>query len=186
MSMIERFTRAERSLHWAMALTVFFLLGTGFVIWNDWDRHIRLFGFRYGQAHFWVGAVVFIAAPLLFLALRRRRVVGHSTRFNAGQQLNLRAMQASLPFMLVTGTILHFGKAMHLSRELAGAIKLVHLGSAGLIALAVAGHVGMVIKHRRLITGMLTGRVPQDAVPAWSTGPVTLADEIAQDEAMSR
>ena len=79
-------------------------MGAGFVIWNDWDRHIRLFGFRYGQAHFWVGAVVFIAAPLLFLALRRRRVVGHSTRFNAGQQLNLRAMQASLPFMLVTGT----------------------------------------------------------------------------------
>jgi cytochrome b subunit of formate dehydrogenase len=171
MTMIERFTRPERFLHWTTALTVFFLLGTGFWMWMGWSRGHTLAGFKYGQIHFWVGAIVFVAAPLLFLAFRRRRVDGHETRFNAGQKVNLVAVQAALTFMLASGTVLHFAKAWGLTRDLSNVIKTLHLGSAGLIALLVAGHLLMVLKHWRRIQGMLTGRLPQEALEDRSPAP---------------
>ena len=173
--MIERFTRAERALHWSLALTTFFLMGTGFWIWMGWARGHQLLGFKYGLIHFWVGGTVFLAAPLLFLALRRRRVAGHATRFNPGQKLNLLAMQVTLPFMLATGTALHFGKLVGIPREVRQLLKLVHLGAAGLITLAVLAHVFLVLKHRGLIRGMVTGHVAPEAVPDWSKEPVSPA-----------
>ncbi|MDB5102028.1 MAG: Prokaryotic cytochrome b561 [Cyanobacteria bacterium RYN_339] len=168
MRMIERFTRAERALHWSTALTVFFLMGSGFWMWMGWAKGHTLVGFRYAQVHFWVGAVVFVGAALLFLAFGRRRVAGHETRFNTGQKVNLLAMQAALPFMLVSGTVLHFAKGWGLSRDLSNVVKLLHLGSAGLIALAVVGHIVLVVTHRRLIRGMVVGSVAPTDVPHWT------------------
>jgi cytochrome b subunit of formate dehydrogenase len=162
--MIERFTRAERCLHWSLAAAIAFLMFTGFYIWNHWHRGLAIFGFRYTQAHFWVGAAVFTLAPLLFLALRRRHVAGHATRFNQGQRLNLLAMQVALPFMLATGTALHFGKAVGIPREVGQVLQLLHLGAAGLTTLAVAAHLVMVARHRHLLRGMLTGWIVSPAL----------------------
>jgi cytochrome b subunit of formate dehydrogenase len=171
---IERFTLAERLLHWSNAAAILFLGLTGVLIWQDLDDW-RPAGINLiSEGHFWLGGGTVVAGALLFLALRRARVTAAAQRFNPQQTLNLRAVQLVLAEMVATGTLLHFGKVWHLTKPLRATIKQIHLMSAAFVGILVAGHLVMVLlvpKNRGLLLGMWQGAITrataERATPRW-------------------
>jgi len=174
---IERFTRSERRYHWANALAILFLGLTGSLIWQDLD-HWRPGGVNVlVQSHVWLGGGLLVLSALVFRFFRRGSVPNAARRFNLGQRVNLRAFQALLTWMVLTGFVLNYAKAWGLSRPVRHQIAEVHLFSAATVGLLVLGHLAMVFlvpKNRGIVQAMLTGRVDravlERSTPEWLAG----------------
>lgn len=170
---LERFTMAERMLHWSNAFGVLFLGTTGAIIWQDLDDW-RIAGINVlSEGHFWLGGGTVLVGAIAFLLLRRRRLAHAEARFNPLQRLNLRVIQAALVWMLATGTLLHFGKAWALSKPFRQSLKQVHLVSAAAVSALVLVHLIQVLivpKNRGLLMGMVTGWVDRATAERASAG----------------
>lgn len=160
---VERFTGGERALHWATALAVILLLGSGFLIWQKLDDWEILEVNVISQGHVWLGGLLLVGAALAFqLWGRRRRVPRPVQRFNAGQRLALRFVQAALGLMTATGAILYLREFVEMSKPFRRLVKQAHLLTAGAVAVFVVMHLVMVLlvpKNRGLLRGMITGRL---------------------------
>jgi cytochrome b subunit of formate dehydrogenase len=190
---LERFTLAERRLHWLNALAILLLAGTGAVIWRDWDKwriaHVNVIS----QGHVWLGGGLLVATLLGFAFFRRRRVLQCKQRFNPGQRLNLLAFQVLIPFMIASGVVINWSRALGLDKHARGLVKEAHLLSAGAIALLVLAHLAMVFlvpKNRGILAAMLTGRIPRDVIarvaPQWLSALDTPANPPEAPQPVSR
>ncbi len=127
-----RFSRTERTLHWANAVFFFFLLATGLILYLP--SLSVLVGRRplMQSLHFWSGIVWVVVLALIVLGGDRRgvaRTAGEidgfdgddwrwltgrkpapQGRFNAGQKLNTILTAAFLVLFLVSGLLLWFGE----------------------------------------------------------------------------
>lgn len=175
---LERFTPAERWLHWTIACAMLFNLSTGFLIWRQLDDAWKPFGINIvSNGHVWLGGGTIVLAVLVFalFALRgRRRVAGSGQRFNLGQAINLRLVQGLVVWMAGTGLLVRFGGGFGLARQLRHQILQVHLVGAALFLAAIVGHLVMVFvvpKNRGIHAGMLTGHLDRTlaerAHPTW-------------------
>lgn len=186
-SRIERFTLAERVLHWGTALAMLILGSTGIAIWQEADKW-RPRGFNViSQGHFWLGGGLLVVGALAFRVFRRGHVVSPGDRFNPLQLANLRIFQLTLLWMSCSGIVLRFAKDWGLAKPLRHTIAEVHLVSAAAVGVLVAFHLVQVLavpKNRGILAGMLTGWVDRAVAgrvnPRWSalsqpTDPARLA-----------
>jgi cytochrome b subunit of formate dehydrogenase len=172
--MVERFTRGERTYHWLNALAVFILGTTGFALWWHFDK-FKWHGLEVVQnVHYWLGAGLLSAASLGFMRLRRRHIARAEARFSVGQRFNLRAFQAMLSYMVLSGLVVEFKRVLGLARPVSRLILQTHLYSAMGIAVLIAAHVFMVLvvkKNRGIVKGMWHGHVErqvlQSSSPTW-------------------
>lgn len=173
--LIERFTLGERLLHGGVATAVLALLGSGVLVWQKADEW-ELWGVNVvSQGHVWLGGGLLVAAVAAYMLWGRRRQVSHaSRRFNAGQRVALRAVQAVLGFLLASGVLLYLREFIQMAKPVKTAVRQAHLLGAGAIALFLLAHLAMVLavpKNRGLLRGMLSGRVRRDvarrASPGW-------------------
>jgi cytochrome b subunit of formate dehydrogenase len=171
---MERFTVAERSLHWATVASVAVLLVTGTLVWLDLD-HFRPSGINVVvQTHALLGGGGLLVAALAFCLFRRRHVVGEKKRLNTGQNANLRVMQLLLLTQAVLGTTLYFGRALHLTKPRVELIGQIHFIVACVVVLAIAAHMVMVFvvrKNQGIFEGMWTGfvsrKIAERSCPDW-------------------
>jgi MprA protease rhombosortase-interaction domain-containing protein len=193
---IQRFTLAERLLHWNTAFSVLFLLATGAAIWQKADEWEVLGINVISQGHVWVGGLFLVAGVLAFALRRRRQAIPQAgLRFSLGQRLGLQVTRLSLLVMTVSGTVLYLRAWLPMSKPLLGLVRDVHFWSAVPVLAFVLVHLAMVLlvpKNRGLLRGMLTGRVARAVAvrvsPAWvaalealpsSPAPVTDGDPVA-------
>jgi formate dehydrogenase subunit gamma len=168
---VKRFSRTERTLHWANAAGFFLLLATGLVLYLP--RLSVLVGRRplIKDIHFWAG-IGWIAALLLVALLGDRRGLLRTardletlrpSRFNVGQKVNAILTAAFAILFLVSGLFLWLGER---DTEFRFASTVVlHDGllyaSLGLLV----GHLYLAVIHpatRHSLRGMTTGKVRED------------------------
>lgn len=162
MSDLNRFSKAERRLHWTTVLSVAILAVTGWFIWrkeDDWEINgINVLS----QSHVWVGALLLLVGAGLYLLSRRPKLPSAALRFNPGQRMSLRLTQALLGVMTVSGVALYLRSWIEMSKPVRTVLRQVHFFSGATLLALVALHVAMVLvvpKNRGLLRGMLTGRV---------------------------
>lgn len=81
-------------------------------------------------------------------------------KFNPGQKLNAAFTAAAMAVLAGTGTVMFFHT--HFPQWLKAGANLVHdLTALGLVVV-VAAHVGLGLRDRGALRGMVTGRVPRD------------------------
>jgi formate dehydrogenase subunit gamma len=195
---IERFTPAERSLHWTTALATMLLLGTGALIWRDLDKW-KVAGFKVVEmAHIWVGGLLLVAGILTYLMRQRRRIPHADKRFNLGQRLSLAASRLVFLVIMATGGTLVFRNVLDMAKPFRKMVKQIHFWSASAIAAFILAHLVMVLlvpKNRGLLRGMLTGRVARPVAtrvsPEWVAaldrdGGQAADDAVSAGEAPSR
>lgn len=174
MTYLERFTKAERLLHWSSASAVFLLLGTGALIWqhlDEWEiAEINVIS----QFHVWGAGLLLMATLVGFALWRRRRVPSAAKRFNPGQRAGLRVVQGLVGFLIASGVVLYAREFVTMAKPFKALVRELHLIGAGAIAAFVLAHLVMVFlvpKNRGLLQGMVTGRVPRDVAervsPRW-------------------
>lgn len=174
MSLFERFSKAERLLHWTTVVAVTLLGLTGWFIWrheDDWE----ILGINVlSQSHVVLGAGLLVAGLVLYLVMRGPRRSFAELRFNLGQQLSLRLTQALITMLTVSGTVLYLRSFLGLSKAVKGLVREVHFYSAAALLAFVGLHLVMVLvvpKNRGLVRGMWTGRVSRKVAlrvsPAW-------------------
>ena len=203
---IERFTRAERYVHWATTALMFVLIATGAILYND---QLAIYtGHRQFVAvvHLYCGFAlpVPMAAGVLSKAYRadarrlnrhtaqdlawlrhrawkRGRVEEHGLKvgkFNAGQKLNAAFLCGAILVMAGTGTIMWFQNLAGVSMRTGATF--VHDWLALAIGFDIIGHVYFAIGDRHARAGMRRGTVPR----SWAEKEHELwAQEIADEEA---
>lgn len=173
--LVERFTLGERLLHAGVATAVLALLGSGVLVWQKADEW-ELWGVNVvSQGHVWLGGGLLVAAVAAYMLWGRRRQAPHAARrFNPGQRVAMRAVQAVLGFLVASGVLLYLREFIQMAKPVKAAVRQAHLLGAGAIATFVLAHLVMVLavpKNRGLLRGMLSGRVSQDtarrASPGW-------------------
>lgn len=171
---VERFTGAERLLHWSTALAVLFLLITGALIWqhaDDWEiAGINVIS----QSHVWLGGLLLIGGTTAYALLRHRRIPFARQRFALKQKLGLRMMQGLLVVMTSSGTVLYLREFITMSKPFRSLVRQVHFWSMVPILAFVTAHllaILLVPRNRGLLRGMITGRVArkvaQRVSPQW-------------------
>jgi formate dehydrogenase subunit gamma len=185
--LIQRFTRAERYVHWATAVLMLILIGTGAILYND---QLAIYtGHRQFIAvlHLYCGFALPIpmAAGLFSKAYRAdvRRLNRHTAqdrlwlrhrawrpgraaqyglkvgKFNAGQKLNAAFQCGAILVMLGTGIIMWFQSLTAVS--LRTGATFVHDWLALAIGFVVIGHIWFAIADRHARAGMRHGSVPR-------------------------
>ena len=206
---IERFTRAERYIHWATAALMLVLIATGAILYND-QLAIYL-GHRQFIAvtHLYCGFALPIpmAAGVFSKAYRAdaRRLNRHTTqdrlwlrhrgwkpgrvrqhglkvgKFNAGQKLNAAFLCGAILVMVGTGTIMWFQSLTSVSTRTGATF--VHDWLAIAVGFVIIGHVRFAIADRHARAGMRWGTVPR----RWAEQEHGLwAQELAEQEARAR
>lgn len=181
---IKRFSRTERSLHWAHAAAFLALLATGLILYVP--RLSSLVGRRLliKDIHIYT-AVAWIVALVLIVAAGDRRSLRASVReidrfdeddvrwlrgrpapqgrFNAGQKLNATLTAAFAVLFAVSGTLLWYGERDH-RFQFASTIVLHDWLTYASLALFV-GHLYLSLiypKTRHALRGMTLGSVRRD------------------------
>lgn len=183
MKQLERFTQAERMLHWSNALSVFFLVITGIIIWQGEDEW-ELFGIDViSQSHSLLGGSLFIFGALAFLIFRRRHVAFAAKRFKPGQKRGLRFVQVLSVLMGLTGVILFLRQFIPMDKGFRAVVRNMHSNGMWVMAAVVAAHIGLVLlvpSNRKLLRGMVTGYVDPEvaakAVPEWAAAQGSAAE----------
>ena len=203
---IERFTRAERYVHWTTAVLMLVLIATGAILYNDqlaiYTGHRQFIA----VAHLYCGfALPLPMAAGLFskayradvhrlnrhtaedrLWLRRRawapgRAQEYRLRvgkFNAGQKLNAAFQCGAILVMVGTGTLMWFQNLVDVSTRTGATF--VHDWLAIAIGFVLIGHIRFAIADRHARAGMRHGTVPR----SWAEQEHDLwAREIAEHEA---
>jgi formate dehydrogenase subunit gamma len=184
---IERFTRAERYVHWATTVLMFALIATGAILYND---QLAIFtGHRQFIAvvHLYCGFALPIpmAAGVFSKAYRAdaRRLNRHTAqdrlwlrhqawkpgrvrqhalkvgKFNAGQKLNAAFLCGAILVMTGTGTLMWFQNLASVSMRTGATF--VHDWLALAIGFDLIGHIYFAIGDRHARAGMRQGSVPR-------------------------
>lgn len=202
---IERFTRAERCVHWATTALMLILIATGAILYNDqlaiYTGHRQFIAL----VHLYCGFALPIpmAAGVFSKAYRAdiRRLNRHTEqdrlwlrrggwkqghaeqhglrvgKFNAGQKLNSAFLCGAILVMAGTGTLMWFQNLAGVS-ERTGAT-FVHDWLALAIGFVIIGHVWFAINDRHARDGMRHGTVPR----SWAEQEHPLwAEEFAEQE----
>ena len=185
--LIERFTRAERYVHWATTVLMLVLIATGAILYND---QLAIYtGHRQFIAvlHLYCGLALPIpmAAGLFSKAYRAdaRRLNRHTAqdrlwlrhrawkpgrveeydlrigKFNAGQKLNAAFQCGAILVMVGTGTLMWFQSLASVS--LRTGATFVHDWLALAIGFVILGHIRFAIADRHARAGMRYGTVPR-------------------------
>jgi formate dehydrogenase subunit gamma len=184
---IERFTRAERALHWATAAVVLTAAITGLILYVG--PLTALVGRRNLVKDVHVVAGLAMPVPLVLAYAGRWRAavradvrrLGRWTRadrrwlwsrgreardqvgkFNAGQKANAAFVLGMIPVMVATGAIMRWYEPFDL-RYRTGAT-FVHDWTAIVTWVVVTGHIAFALADRGSLRGMLTGWVSR----AWA------------------
>jgi formate dehydrogenase subunit gamma len=203
---IERFTRAERCVHWATTALMLVLIATGAILYNDqlaiYTGHRQFIAMVHLYCGF--GLPVPMAAGLLSKAYRAdaRRLNRHTDqdrlwlkrrawvpgrveeyglkvgKFNAGQKLNAAFQCGAILVMAGTGVIMWFQNLTSVSTRTGATF--VHDWLALAIGFVITGHVWFAILDRHARAGMRSGTVPRH----WAEQEHGLwAEEVAEQEA---
>ena len=203
---LERFTRAERYVHWATTTLMLTLIATGAILYND-QLAIHL-GHRQFIAliHLYFGFAlpVPMAAGVFSKAYRAdaRRLNRHTAqdrlwlrhrawkpgraeehglkvgKFNAGQKLNAAFLCGAILVMTGTGTIMWFQSLTSVSTRTGATF--VHDWLALAIGFDIIGHIRFAVLDRHARAGMRYGTVPR----RWAEQEHELwAQELAEQEA---
>ena len=187
---IHRFSGAERTLHWLLAVTFFIMLGTGLALFvprlaevmarpvaKEWHVNAAL--------ALAAGVVALFAAhwPRLRATMRdldrfdrddarwlfgwsrlwRRTPAAAQGRFNAGQKLNSALIGGLMVIEFVTGGLLLLGER-NTSYRFAGTV-IVHNWVTWILIALVIGHLYMAMVHRSTrhsMRGIVVGDVDRD------------------------
>ena len=180
-----RFSRTERTLHWANAVGFFFLLATGLTLYLP--SLAVLVGRRQivQVVHFYAGiAWIAVLAAIVLLGDRRgilrtareldefdrddlRWLIGRRPapqgRFNAGQKLNSLLTAAFALLFLVSGLLLWFGERNTRYRFVSTV--LLHDGLMYISLALLAGHLYLAVIHpttRHSLRGITLGSVSEE------------------------
>jgi formate dehydrogenase gamma subunit len=194
-ALLDRFTPAERALHWATAAAVLTCAVTGLVLYVG--SLSTLVGRRTLVKDVHVIAGLTMPVPLILAYLGRwrdpvradiRRLSRWSRadrrwlwtrgfegrervgKFNAGQKANAAFIAGMIPVMLASGYIMRWFEPFPL--EWRTGATFVHDWTAIATWLIVAGHIGFALADRVSLRGMITGRVTrrwaEDRHPHWA------------------
>jgi formate dehydrogenase subunit gamma len=180
-----RFSRTERTLHWANAVFFFLLLFTGLILYLP--SLSVAFGRRtlWQDVHFWSGiAWVCVLAAIVVLGDRRgivrtaREIDGFDRddfrwlagrkpapqgRFNAGQKVNAALTAAFTVLFLVSGLLLWFGER-DTSLRFASTVVL-HDGLMYISLVLLLGHLYLAVinpRTRHALRGITAGSVSEE------------------------
>jgi formate dehydrogenase subunit gamma len=193
--MIQRFTRAERALHWATAVAVLVCAITGLILYVG--PLTALVGRRTLVRDTHVVAGLAMPVPLVAAYAGRWRAalradirrLGRWTRadrrwlwsrgreateavgkFNAGQKANAAFIAGMIPIMVATGSIMRWNEPFDITYRTGATF--VHDWTAIATWFVVAGHIAFALSDAGSLRGMLTGRVTrrwaQDHHPRWA------------------
>jgi formate dehydrogenase subunit gamma len=180
-----RFSRTERTLHWANATFFLFLLATGLVL------YLPSLAVAVGRrplvqsVHFWSGiAWVCVLAAIVALGDRRglrriareidrfdaddvrwllRRRPAPQGRFNAGQKINTALTAAFTVLFLVSGLLLWFGERD--TRLRFASTVILHDGLMYVSLALLLGHLYLAVIHpatRHALRGITLGTVSEE------------------------
>jgi formate dehydrogenase subunit gamma len=181
----KRFTRTERTLHWANAAFFLFLLATGLVL------YLPSLAVAVGRRplvqsiHFWSG-IAWVAVLMLIVLLGDRRGILRTAsevdrfdrddlrwlaarrpapqgRFNAGQKLNAALTAAFTVLFLVTGLLLWLGERD--TRLRFASTVILHDGLMYISLLLLIGHLYLAVIHpatRHALRGITVGTVHEE------------------------
>lgn len=182
---VHRFSKTERTVHWANALGFFFLLATGLILYIP-RLSVEVGRRQFIQdAHFW-GGVGWVASLLIVAVLGDRRGVlrtareldvferedvnwltrrrpREQARFNAGQKVNAALTAAFMVLFLVSGLLLWFGEQDTRFRFVSTV--LLHDGLLYASLALLLGHLYLALIHpttRHALRGMVLGDVRED------------------------
>jgi formate dehydrogenase subunit gamma len=194
--MLDRFTPAERALHWATGVAVLACAVTGLILYvgplstlvgrRNLVKDVHVFSglampvpLVLAYLGRWRDAVRadvrrlsrWTAADRRWLRTRGRerdhREVG---KFNAGQKANAAFVAGMIPVMLATGSIMRWFGPFPL--EWRTGATFVHDWTAIATWLVVAGHIAIALSDSGALRGMITGRVTrrwaEDHHPQWA------------------
>ena len=193
--MIERFTRAERALHWVTAVVVLTCALTGLVLYVG--PLTALVGRRTLVRDLHVVTGLAMPVPLVLAyagrwraAVRadvrrlsrwtrsdrrwlwsRGRDAGEAVgKFNAGQKANAAFVAGMIPVMVVTGSIMRWYEPFDITYRTGATF--VHDWTAVATWVIVAGHIAFALSDTGSLRGMVTGRVSrawaEDHHPRWA------------------
>lgn len=189
---IVRFDRTERIVHWANAVLVLALIGTGLALYAapvatlvGRRRLVKAVHvgcglllpvpFAAGLAGRWGAALRADLAELNRWTVddrrwwrRRQRASVRLGKFNPGQKLNAAFVGGSLVVMLATGSIMKWFEPFPDSWRTGATF--VHDWFSFAIGLAVAGHVLLALGDRTSLRAMLRGTVPAEWARRQKTG----------------
>jgi len=171
MTLVRRFSRTERTLHWVNAIGFLFLLGTGLVLYLP--SLAVLVGRRplMKDMHFWggIGWVSSLALVALvgdrrgLLRTARELEVLEPSRFNVGQKVNALLNGAFVILFAVSGLLLWLGERN--TRFRFASTVVLHDGLM-MVALGLfVGHLYLAVIHpatRHSLRGMTRGTVEED------------------------
>jgi formate dehydrogenase subunit gamma len=182
---VRRFSRTERTLHWANALAFFTLLGSGLVLYLP--SLASLVGRRpfVKDVHLWSGIGWIVLLALVVLAGDRRGILRTARevetfdgddvrwllrrhpapqgRFNAGQKLNASLTAAFTILFAVSGILLWLGERD--TRLRFASTVILHDGLMFVSLGLLAGHLYLAVLHpatRHALRGMTVGTVRED------------------------
>jgi formate dehydrogenase subunit gamma len=182
---VNRFTRTERTLHWANAAVFFILLASGLVLYLP--SLAVLVGRRplVKDVHFWSGIAWIPLLALVVLAGNRRAIVRTAReldrfdrddarwltgrrpapqgRFNAGQKLNATLTAAFTVLFLVSGLLLWLGEGD--TRFRFASTVILHDGLMYAALALLVGHLYLAVIHpatRHALRGITVGTVRED------------------------
>ena len=180
-----RFSRTERTLHWANAIGFFFLLATGLIL------YLPSLAVQVGRrpliqsVHFWSG-VGWIAVLLLIVVAGDRRGILRTAReidsfdsddfrwltgkkpapqgrFNAGQKINATLTVAFAFLFLISGLLLWFGERD--TRFRFASTVVLHDGLMFVSLALLVGHLYLALIHpatRHALRGVTLGTVSEE------------------------
>jgi formate dehydrogenase subunit gamma len=186
--MIERFSAAERLVHWLVALSFVYSALTGLALWSPrlyWLAAVFGGGGTVRGWHPWAGVVFAAVFALMFRAWRGqmrieaddrrwlrmvRRYAVHQEeglpeagRFNAGQKTLFWAQGISALLLLATGVVLWWPEAM--PRALRLAAILLHPMAA---VVSIAGLIVHIYMGTAAVPGALRGMTRGGVTPRWA------------------
>jgi formate dehydrogenase subunit gamma len=206
---IERFTRAERYVHWATTVLMLALIATGAVLYNDqlaiYTGHRQFIAVIHVYCGFALPVPMALGVFSKAYRADARRLNRHTAqdrawlrrrgwrqgrveeyglkvgKFNAGQKLNAAFLCGAILVMVGTGTLMWFQSLASVS--LRTGATFVHDWLAIAIGFDIIGHVRFAIADRHARAGMRHGTVPR----RWAEQEHGLwAQEIADQEARAR
>ncbi len=180
---VQRFSRAERLLHWVNALGFFFLLATGLILYLPSLSVLVARRQLIQSLHFWTG-VGWLAALTAVVVLGGRRMLRTARelesfdrddlrwlrggkapqgRFNAGQKINAALTAAFTILFGVSGLLLWFGEQD--TRFRFASTVILHDGLMYVSLALLVGHLYLALIHpatRHALRGMTLGTVSEE------------------------
>ena len=206
---IERFTRAERYVHWVTTILMLVLIATGAILYNDqlaiYTGHRQFIAVIHVYCGFALPVPMALGVFSKAYRADARRLNRHTAqdrawlrhrgwkqgrveeyglkvgKFNAGQKLNAAFLCGAILVMAGTGTLMWFQSLASVSTRTGATF--VHDWLAIAIGFDIIGHVRFAIADRHARAGMRHGTVPR----RWAEQEHGLwAQEIADQEARAR